>query len=95
MLNAGNSGTLARLILPLLIKSPKKIKIIGDKSLSKRDMRRVIVPRYEEVKTLETESLATIFAYSWKSIPITNVIDIRLRFQVLKKHTLYWQLLIL
>ena len=28
MLNAGNSGTLARLILPLLIKSPKKIKKI-------------------------------------------------------------------
>ena len=37
ILNAGNSGTLGRLILSLLIKSPYKIKIIGDKSLSKRD----------------------------------------------------------
>ena len=37
ILNAGNSGTLGRLILPLLIKSPYKIKLIGDKSLSKRD----------------------------------------------------------
>ena len=43
-LNAGNSGTLGRLLLPLLIKSPYKIKIIGDKSLSKRDFSRVIYP---------------------------------------------------
>ena len=44
ILNAGNSGTLGRLILSLLIKSPYKIKIIGDKSLSKRDFSRVIEP---------------------------------------------------
>ncbi len=44
ILNAGNSGTVGRLILPLLIKSPYKIKIIGDKSLSKRDFSRVINP---------------------------------------------------
>ena len=43
-LNAKNSGTLGRLILGLLIKSPKKIKIIGDKSLSKRDFSRVTTP---------------------------------------------------
>ncbi len=44
ILDAGNSGTLGRLILSLLIKSPYKIKIIGDKSLSKRDFSRVIKP---------------------------------------------------
>ena len=43
-LNAGNSGTLARLILGLLIHSKKNIKITGDKSLSKRDFNRVIKP---------------------------------------------------
>ncbi len=43
-LNAGNSGTLARLILGLLIHSKDRIKIIGDKSLSKRDFLRVIKP---------------------------------------------------
>ena len=43
-INAGNSGTLARLILGLLINSKKKIKIIGDKSLSKRDFSRVTEP---------------------------------------------------
>ena len=43
-IDAKNSGTLGRLILGLLIKSPKKIKIIGDKSLSKRDFSRVAMP---------------------------------------------------
>jgi 3-phosphoshikimate 1-carboxyvinyltransferase len=43
-LDAGNSGTLARLILGLLIHSKYKIKITGDKSLSKRDFLRVIAP---------------------------------------------------
>ena len=46
-LNAGNSGTVGRLILPLLIRSPYKIRIIGDKSLSKRDFSRVINPLNE------------------------------------------------
>ena len=43
-INAGNSGTLARLILGLLVKSRFKVKLIGDKSLSKRDFRRVSDP---------------------------------------------------
>ena len=43
-LNANNSGTLARLICGLLVKSKNKIKIIGDKSLSRRDFSRVIDP---------------------------------------------------
>ena len=42
-LDAGNSGTLARLILGLLVHSKKKIKIKGDKSLSKRDFLRIII----------------------------------------------------
>tara|TARA_B100000787_G_scaffold162599_1_gene143468 strand:+ start:223 stop:1548 length:1326 start_codon:yes stop_codon:yes gene_type:complete len=44
IIDAKNSGTLGRLILGLLIKSPKKIKILGDKSLSKRDFSRVTIP---------------------------------------------------
>ena len=43
-LDAGNSGTLGRLILGLLVHSKKKIKLKGDKSLSKRDFLRVIKP---------------------------------------------------
>ncbi len=44
ILNAGNSGTLGRLILGLLVHSKKKIKLKGDISLSKRDFIRVIKP---------------------------------------------------
>ena len=43
-INAKNSGTLGRLLLGLLIKSPQKIRIIGDRSLSKRDFLRVTLP---------------------------------------------------
>ena len=44
ILNAKNSGTLGRLILGLLVRSPYKIKLIGDKSLSKRDFSRITTP---------------------------------------------------
>ncbi len=43
-INAGNSGTLARLILGLLVDSKKIVTIIGDKSLSKRDFSRITEP---------------------------------------------------
>ena len=43
-LNAENSGTLGRLILGLLTNSSKTVKLIGDKSLSKRDFTRVSEP---------------------------------------------------
>ena len=44
ILNAGNSGTLARLMLGLLVRSKKDIIVRGDKSLSKRDFLRVTKP---------------------------------------------------
>ena len=43
-INAGNSGTLGRLISGLLIDTPFPVKIIGDKSLSKRDFGRIAKP---------------------------------------------------
>jgi 3-phosphoshikimate 1-carboxyvinyltransferase len=43
-INSENSGTLGRLIMGLLIDTPYKIKIIGDKSLSKRDFYRIAEP---------------------------------------------------
>ena len=44
VLNAGNSGTLARLILGLLVHSKNNIRLVGDQSLSRRDFTRVIKP---------------------------------------------------
>ena len=43
-LNAENSGTLGRLILGFLINTKKPIKLIGDKSLSTRDFKRISDP---------------------------------------------------
>ncbi len=44
IINAKNSGTLGRLILGLLVNSKNKIRLIGDKSLSKRDFKRISDP---------------------------------------------------
>jgi len=44
IINAQNSGTLGRLILGFLINSSFPIKLIGDKSLSKRDFKRIADP---------------------------------------------------
>ena len=63
IINAKNSGTLGRLLLGLLIKSSQKIKLIGDKSLSKRDFSRV---------TLPLEKFGAKFYYKTKNkLPLT------------------------
>ena len=70
VLNAGNSGTFARLILGLLVKSPFYIKLVGDKSLSQRDFERVILPlqkiganfKVNNKKTLPIQIIGTAFA---------------------------------
>ena len=43
-INAKNSGTLGRLILGFLINTTNAIKLVGDRSLSKRDFKRVSDP---------------------------------------------------
>jgi 3-phosphoshikimate 1-carboxyvinyltransferase len=44
ILDAENSGTLGRLILGFLVNTTKPIKLVGDKSLSKRDFKRISDP---------------------------------------------------
>ena len=68
VLNAGNSGTFARLILGLLVKSPYYIKLVGDKSLSQRDFERVISPLQKvganfkvNIKTLPLQIIGSEF----------------------------------
>ena len=62
-LNGNNSGTCVRLLTSLLVNSSKKIKIIGDKSLSKRDMKRIIDPL--------TEFGATFYPKNKNTLPLT------------------------
>ena len=44
VINAGNSGTFARLVLGTLVNTKNIVKVIGDKSLSKRDFSRITNP---------------------------------------------------
>ena len=72
-IDAENSGTLGRLILGLLINSPYKIKLIGDKSLSKRDFRRVTEPLSKfgaQFKLNKGKNLPLTVNGSQKLIPI-------------------------
>ncbi len=73
IINAENSGTLGRVILGLLINSPKKIKLIGDKSLSKRDFKRISEPLSKfgaKFKLNKNKNLPLIILGSRKLKPI-------------------------
>ncbi len=61
-IDAKNSGTLGRLILGFLINSPYEIKLIGDKSLSKRDFKRISDPL--------TEFGAKLYLKKKKNLPL-------------------------
>jgi 3-phosphoshikimate 1-carboxyvinyltransferase len=73
ILNAGNSGTLGRLIMGLLVHTKYKIKIIGDESLSKRDFLRVVKPLKKFGAKFKTKSgtLPIIINGTDKPKPIT------------------------
>ncbi len=63
-LNAGNSGTTARLISGILIAQNFESKLIGDESLSKRPMKRIITPLTAmngKIKASENLTLPLLF----------------------------------
>ena len=62
-LDAGNSATVGRCILGSLVRSPYKIKLIGDASLSKRDFFRVIKPLQEFGATFYPKGKKTLPIY--------------------------------
>tara|TARA_Y100000816_G_scaffold244793_1_gene192547 strand:- start:1064 stop:2380 length:1317 start_codon:yes stop_codon:yes gene_type:complete len=72
VINAQNSGTLGRLITGILIDTPFPIKIIGDKSLSKRDFKRITNPlgKFGASFKLNNNSLPLIIKGSEKLKPI-------------------------
>ena len=69
-LNAENSGTLGRLILGFLINTPKPIKLIGDKSLSVRDFKRISDPlsKFGGVFKLKNKKNLPLTIYSPKNL---------------------------
>ena len=76
LINAKNSGTLGRLILGLLINCKKPIKLIGDKSLSKRDFKRISDPLSKfgaKFKLKKNKYLPLIISGSKKLKPINYI----------------------
>ena len=69
-LNAENSGTLGRLILGFLINTPKPIKLIGDKSLSVRDFKRISDPlsKFGGIFKLKNKKNLPLTIYSPKNL---------------------------
>ena len=72
IINAQNSGTLGRLIAGILIDTPYPIKIIGDRSLSKRDFKRIAKPlsKFGASFKLNNNSLPLLVNGSQKLKPI-------------------------
>jgi 3-phosphoshikimate 1-carboxyvinyltransferase len=73
VLDAKNSGTFGRLILGLLVDAPNEIKLIGDKSLSKRDFKRISDPLKKfgvNIKLNKDKTLPLLIKGSEKLKPI-------------------------
>jgi len=76
LINAKNSGTLGRLILGLLINCKEPIKLIGDKSLSNRDFKRISDPLSKfgaKFKLKKNKYLPLIISSSKKLKPINYI----------------------
>ena len=69
-LNAENSGTLGRLILGFIINTTKPINLIGDKSLSTRDFKRISDPlsKFGGVFKLKNKKNLPLTIYSPKNL---------------------------
>tara|TARA_B100000767_G_scaffold84349_1_gene81142 strand:- start:537 stop:1865 length:1329 start_codon:yes stop_codon:yes gene_type:complete len=79
ILDAGNSGTAARLITATLIKTTKIIKITGDASLKKRDMNRIIKPLKKFGATFKQNRKGTLplFIKGSSSLNPINYIELK------------------
>ena len=78
-LNAENSGTLGRLILGFLINTTKPIKLIGDKSLSKRDFKRISDPlsKFGGVFKLKNKKNLPLTIYESKNLRSISYLENR------------------
>ena len=70
ILNAENSGTLGRLILGFLVNTTSPIKIVGDKSLSKRDFKRISDPlsKFGAILKLKNKKNLPLTIYGSKNL---------------------------
>ena len=75
-IDAKNSGTLGRLILGLLINTTNPIKLIGDKSLSRRDFYRISAPlsKFGAKFKLKEEKIYLLKFMAQKILKILNTL---------------------
>lgn len=71
-LNMGNSGTSMRLIAGLLAGQPFSVKMIGDESLSKRPMDRIVYPLKQMGLRYLEKQIGNFLHYNCKVIVIYN-----------------------
>ena len=78
-LNAENSGTLGRLILGFLINTTTPIKLIGDKSLSTRDFKRITDPlsKFGGVFKLKNKKNLPLTIYESKNLRSISYLENR------------------
>ena len=78
-LNAENSGTLGRLILGLLINTTKPIRLVGDKSLSTRDFKRISDPlsKFGGVFKLKNKKNLPLTIYESKNLKPISYLENR------------------
>ena len=78
-LNAENSGTLGRLILGFLINTTNPIKLIGDKSLSTRDFKRISDPlsKFGGVFKLKNKKNLPLTIYESKNLRSISYLENR------------------
>jgi 3-phosphoshikimate 1-carboxyvinyltransferase len=77
-LDVGNSATAARLLIATLIRSKKTIKVTGDNSLKKRDMKRIIEPLNNfGVKFKKNSGTLPIWIKGSDSLKPINYVELR------------------
>lgn len=78
ILDAGNSGTTARLLMGALVRSKNTVRVTGDTSLKKRDMERIVNPLQKfGVKFLNNKKKLPIFIKGSKYLKPINYEELK------------------
>ena len=91
IINAKNSGTLGRLILGLLINTTHPIKMIGDKSLSKRDFKRITEPLTKFGAKFKLKIKKLTINHLWFKKFKTSKLLRKKRFCTMQKRCNFWR----
>ena len=94
-INAKNSGTLGRLILGFLVNTSHPIKIYGDKSLSKRDFKRVSDPlsKFGAKFKLKNNKNLPLYIKGSTNLKLSDILSTKDLLNVSSLYLLEWELM--